>query len=153
MDDLDIGNYIMGALGLPPKESSATDEQVGEERLGSSNALASFGPTLLLGSLFFAFIIAVIMLIIICAKRVNLSEKSRTRVQKLKRKVFFNPIVRYLLLNALKLNMTSLVAIKASKGSSTADLAVPISMLAIVNLAPLIFSIVTGRNRDNLSAE
>ena len=37
MDDLNFGYTVMDWIGLPPSESSSTEEKVGEERLGSAN--------------------------------------------------------------------------------------------------------------------
>ena len=64
MDDLDIGNEINEVLGLPPNEDSAADEEVGEERLGSSSITESFGATLLLGTFVFVLIVLTIVLAI-----------------------------------------------------------------------------------------
>ena len=70
MDDLDIGNQVNGMLGLPPNEKSSTDEEVGEERLGSGSITQSFGATLLLCTIIFVVIVLVIVIIIFIAKRV-----------------------------------------------------------------------------------
>ena len=68
--------------------------------------------------------------------------------------VFFNPIIRYLVLNSLKLNMTGLLAIKLFKpDSSLIDLISSICILTMVNLAPLIFLIVLVRQRRELEKE
>ena len=68
--------------------------------------------------------------------------------------VFFNPIIRYLVLNSLKLNMTSLLAIKLFKpDSSLIDLISSLCILTMVNLAPLIFLIVLVRQRRELEKE
>lgn len=37
MDDVDFFDVINEALGLPPNESSAAEEKVGEDRLGSGS--------------------------------------------------------------------------------------------------------------------
>lgn len=110
MDDFDFGKQVMTAFGMDPKQESATEEKLGKERLGgSSNVFTSFGATLLLGSLVFLIIILMLVAIILISRRVKVSDKNRERIKKLKRKIFFNPIVRYLLLNSLKLNMSGFV--------------------------------------------
>lgn len=68
--------------------------------------------------------------------------------------VFFNPIIRYLVLNSLKLNMTGLLAIKLAKPeTSLTDLISAIGTLTMVNMAPLIFLIVLVRQRRELEQE
>ena len=64
MDDLDLGNEINEILGLPPNKDSAAEEEIGEERLGSSSITASFGATLILGTLVFVLLVLTIALVI-----------------------------------------------------------------------------------------
>mmetsp|Transcript_20732 Transcript_20732/g.25371 ORF Transcript_20732/g.25371 Transcript_20732/m.25371 type:complete len:301 (-) Transcript_20732:1007-1909(-) len=150
MDDFDIGNDLMKVMGLPPNEASATEEKVGEERLGgSSNALSSLGATLLLGSLVFVLIIIMLVAVIVISRRVKFSDKCRERVKKLKQKVFYNPIIRYLLLNSLKLNMSGLIVFKTA-GATKEDIAVAVAIIALVNGAPLMFLFAINRNRGIL---
>ena len=73
MDDIDIGKQINEVLGIPPSEESSTDEKVGEERLGSSNILESFGATLIACSIVFAAIVLLIVIVVFIARRVTLS--------------------------------------------------------------------------------
>jgi len=113
MDDLDFGGTVMEAIGMPANEASSTEEIVGEDRLGSSSPLESFGATLLLGSLLFILILFLLILVIVLVKRSNPSPKCRERAKKMKRLVFFNPIIRYLVLNSLKLNMAGFMVFKA----------------------------------------
>ena len=117
MDDLDIGKVIMEFIGISFEEKSATDEEVGDERLGSPSLFSSFGPTLILGSIALIIIAVLIIVAVIVLKRTKLSEKNLQRLKRLKKKVFFNPIVRYLLLESLKLNMSSIVVLKADEST------------------------------------
>jgi len=151
MDDVDFGNIIMEALGLPPNENSSSEEKVGEARLGSGSIGKSFGATLLLGTLIFVIIVLIVILVIYIAKRVKLSEKTKERIKGLKTKVFWNPIVRYLVLNSLKLSMTALVVFKASD-SGPGDYIVSIVLLLVLNLAPIAFFKALDRNKETLSS-
>ena len=139
----------MEQIGMPANEASSTDEKVGEERLGSSSLFESFGATLLLGTIVFILILVVIVIVIIVVRRTRSSLKCRERVQKIKLAIFFNPIIRYLVLNSLKLNMQAVVAVKAT-GGSIADFASSIGIIVLINGSPLIFYIVLNRNHDNL---
>ena len=144
----------MDFMGIETQEDSSTDEKVGEERLGSSSPLTSFGPTLVLATIAFILLVAIVVVIIIVARRYQCSEKNRERVKKVKRMVFFNPIIRYLVLNSLKLNMTGLLAIKLAKPDARmADFVSAIGTLAMVNLAPLVFLIVLVKQRQKLKSE
>ena len=146
MDDLDLGGSIMSGLGLESGKTSSADEKVGEARLGATSPLESFGPTLLLGSMLFFLLIFIIVALLVIVKRTNPSPKCHERVAKLKKMVFFNPIIRYFFLNSLKLNMAGFIAFKA-KGEP-ADLAIAICILVVTNGAPLAFYISLGRWRD-----
>ena len=151
MDDFDIG-VINQALGLPPKEETAAEEKVGDDRLGSGDIKKSFGATLILGSILFAVLILVIVVIIVIAKRIKLSDRRRQQMHNLKAKVFWNPIIRYLILNSLKLTMTALVAFKVNKDRLT-DLSSAIGIVAMLNLAPIIFYCTVRANRSKLGDE
>ena len=144
MDDIDIGTAVMDTLGLPADKTSSTEEKVGEERLGSESPLSSFGATLLLSSIVFGIILLIVIIVICIVKRNSTSQKCKACALKLKRAIFFNPIIRYLLLNALKLNMSALMVIKATDPSSS-DLAIGIATLTIINGAPLVFYVVINR--------
>ena len=86
----------------------------------------------------FAVIILLIVLAIYIAKTVELSEKSKERIMKLKASVFWNPIIRYYILNSLKLSMTGFIVFKA-KDSGPGDYVIAILLLIILNSMPIIF--------------
>ena len=77
MDDIDFAGEAMDFMGIEAEEDSSTDEKVGEERLGSSSPLTSFGPTLVLATITFILLVMVIVVIIIIARRTKCSEKNR----------------------------------------------------------------------------
>mmetsp|Transcript_28884 Transcript_28884/g.38508 ORF Transcript_28884/g.38508 Transcript_28884/m.38508 type:complete len:256 (+) Transcript_28884:67-834(+) len=150
MDDLDVGDKVNEIFGLPPNEDSAAEEKVAEERLGSGSVAQNFGVTLLLGTIIFALLLVIILVVIFIAKRANLRDKAKDKVKSLKTKIFWNPIVRYLTLNSLKLSMTAIVVQKAvEKGAG--DIASSIGLLVVLNGAPLIFYMALRRNQSTLS--
>ena len=69
MDDLDWGGIMMGWVGLEANDASATEEKVGEDRLGSPNLFQSFGPTLLMGSIAFGFLLILVIVILIIVRQ------------------------------------------------------------------------------------
>ena len=79
MDDVDFMATITSVFGIETAEkSSPTDEKLGEERLGSTDPLESFGPTLLIGSIIFGAIIIFVIIGLLCFRKIfSLSWKSR----------------------------------------------------------------------------
>ena len=113
VDDLDIGTYIADALGLPEAEEESDDESVSEKtgasRLGPSNLFSSLGPSMLLFIIIFLVLILLVLLALYCRKRCSLSEKAKICIEKIKRKIFWNPIIRSTMLGAIKLNMGAMM--------------------------------------------
>ena len=81
MDDIDIGGTVLQNFGIDYSKSSPTEEKVGEERLGSSDPLAFFGPTMLLGTILFIFLIVTIVLSRCIFKRTRVSYKCKSRLR------------------------------------------------------------------------
>ena len=71
---------------------------------------------------------------------------------KLKTNVFWNPIVRYYILNSLKLSITGFMVFKVSD-SGPGDYFIAILMLVILNAMPIIFGIVLKQNKETLAKE
>ena len=147
MDDFDFANTINETIGLPINENDSTTETVDEERLGSASISESFGATLILFSIVFVILILLVAMTIIMVRRFKLSNKMKERINSLKTKIFWNPIIRYLILNSLKLNMSAIVVFKLS-GAGIADIATAITILAGLVGAPLVFYVAMRRYDD-----
>lgn len=153
MEGLEIGNTVGNSLGIPSETSSGTEEKVGEERLGSGNVSASLGVTLVLGSMAFVAIILVVLLLLWLRKRCkNMSEKNKQRLDGLKSKVFWNPLIRYTLLNALKLNMTAMTAYKTNL-SDEANVSIASCIMFMFVFLPFFYAIILYRKNDELDKE
>ena len=63
--------------------------------------------------------------------------------------LFYNPIIRYITLNLLKLTMASLIALKAENKTNT-DIITSSTTLTILGLAATIFVCALIRNKDKL---
>lgn len=150
MDDIDFGGTVLQTFGIDYSKSSATEEKVGEDRLGSSDPLAFFGPTMLIGTALFIILILTVVLTRCIARRASVSYKCKNRLRWLKKKIFFNPIARYFTLNAMKLSMSGLVAIKAMKNNVDQGIVLPSLLLFLVAVMPLIFFRAVHKNRGNL---
>ena len=111
LDDIDIAGYILEPLGIKTESTSGTDEKVGEERLGSEDGILSgFGATMILLTALFVFLITFALLLAFLCKKT----KCRTCLAKFKHKVFWNPIIRYFFINAMKLYLAAFVTFKTA---------------------------------------
>ena len=152
MDDLTVTEDVTESIGIPVSKKSATEEKVGDERLGSESVLAGFGPTLILVSFLCLFLIIVIVILLCLAKKYGLPAKVKSLVDKIKAKIFWNAVVRYLLLNSLKLNMSGLVAVKLSTGLNI-DLMIAVGIIAFINFVPIKFFLILYNNHYELEDE
>ena len=66
--------------------------------------------------------------------------------------MFFNPIIRYLLLNSLKLNLSAFVVF-STPGAAGGDIFVAVITMLAVNIAPVLCCYAIWRNRDKLHEE
>ena len=115
-DDLEIGRRMNEFLfGTDSQQDvKLTSDRLGEERLGSSNIFESLGVSVLILSLLFFLVLIVIVVIIMCCRKKEWSEKNKERIEGLKRKIKYNPILRYFLLNSIKFNYSALCVFKQS---------------------------------------
>ena len=58
----------------------------------------------MLGSIAFLIVLVLVIVIITIFRRKNQSDKCRERVNKIKKAIFYNPIIRFLILNSLKMD-------------------------------------------------
>ena len=142
VDNLEIGKHLAEALSIPSGGDKAVDEKIGEERLGQSSILANLGPSLLVLSIIFVLVILVVLLLTRC------KNKCHNCVIVIKRKVLYNPIIRYIILNSLKLTVASFVALKA--WNTATDIAISIGLIAIIAIAALTFFCLLKTNHENL---
>ena len=116
MDDLELASRISEAFGAQDDSSeTALEQKVGREKLQIDSILSSLGATLILVSLIFLLVIIVVLLSLLLLRRGRLSEKWKLRIKQLKEKVFYNPIIRYFMLNFLKFNFSSAVILFAAQ--------------------------------------
>ena len=149
MDDFDVMGIVMEWLGFEQsKSSSPTDEQVGESRLGTADAMSSLGPTLLLASIGFLLLIIIVVVILVLARRMKCSNGTRELVGKIRRAVFWNAIIRYLILNSLKLNLSGMLVLKLYQSSTQMDMAIAIGILAFINGIPFVFIVLLERKHS-----
>mmetsp|Transcript_1153 Transcript_1153/g.1718 ORF Transcript_1153/g.1718 Transcript_1153/m.1718 type:complete len:185 (+) Transcript_1153:2442-2996(+) len=144
IDDLEVSTRIPAFFGIESEVSSGADEKVGEDRLGSKDGIFSnFGAAMILASSVLVMIVILITLSYFLVRRANCSSKCAARLKQLREKVFWNPLIRYVYLNALKLNVASLVVIKAQGAAIGA-----IATIAVLNIAVVFFVHTLIKNRE-----
>lgn len=148
MDDVDVG----GAIGLDflEKNEHEPTEAVGKERLGDPDPFKSIGSSLIILSGVFVLLAILVGLSVWICMRIRLSDKNRERCASLKRKIFFKSIIRYTLLNALKLNFIAILAINSNEAKSLANRMMPICLLVILSLLPYIYVCIIQKRKKDL---
>ena len=68
----------------------------------------------------------------------------------MKKKVRYNPIIRYLLLNSLKFNFSAFSVIKKYNESSVGSIVVAVLILVIINVTPIFLSRILYKNSRTL---
>ena len=142
LDDVNLGTEIMKTFGIHQNPQSSSDEQVGENRLGMPDFFARLGPTFLLATIVFLLLIAIVLIAIFVSRRIKSSQKCARCIMNFKTKIFYNPIIRYSIINALKLTLAAMVGLKAA-GKDKKLAYLPILQLALISAIPLIFLYVT----------
>ena len=114
------------------------------ERIGDDDIMCNYGASFILFSTFFGILI-VLTLLLICISQICVHcEKLGQMLQRLKRMIFWNALIRYVYLSTLKLTMISVVALKLSEDEKSK--AFPIVQFGLLNILPLFFAIVLAKN-------
>ena len=74
-------------------------------------------------------------------------------MHKLKRKFFYNPLIRYAFLNTMKLNLASMVTYKNYEQSSAAEVIVAALILSLLNILPIALALVVYWQTDRLELD
>ena len=122
------------------------EERLGDSRLGGDSVFGNLGVTILMASGIFICLILLVLLLIFLCRRCN-SEKFDQKAKMLRQKFFFNPLIRYVMLNSLKLNMVALVVVT----KQVQDFALAVTLLVTINIAPIVFYFILKRNADRLA--
>ena len=149
MDEIDIGTAI-GVEFLEKKENEPT-EVIGDDRLGNPNPIKNLGTTFLLLTGVFVGLIIIVLVIICVARRIRLSDKNKERCAMLKGKIFYNALIRYTLLNALKLNLMAMLPLNSNdEDADFVKKLVPILLLIILVQLPFIYVCCLEKRKSEL---
>ena len=152
LDDIDLASSINDIFGIEKEARSATEEKVGEDRLGSSSISQNLGLTLLLLSILVVFIALCLLIGVYACRKMKANGKCNACLQNVKRKVFYNTIIRFLMLNALKLYMTAIVALESNKPNAKDSIIAKV-MLSMMIIAPIILTCVLYMNHNKLKED
>lgn len=77
--------------------------------------------------------------------------KCRQKVDSVKKSVFWNAVINYVQLNALKILVTSCVTFRLSSDDS--NIALPIGQFSLINATPVLFAIILVKKRQELDSK
>ena len=117
--------------------------------MGVDSILGNIGITIILAIIVLILLILVIYLLNKCKNKKKLSQKSRDRITSLTEKVFFNPLIRFSLLNTLKWNSVFLAGFTKLKGTPT-EVAISVLLYLAINALPFFYMWILYKLREEL---
>ena len=130
-------------------EDEAEDEADEEKDVSKANVLANMGVMLVI----LAVILVVIILVIILIRSCKKGTCCHRQAMKIKAKIFWNSILRYVLQSYLKTSLGCLFALAAisfKNSSATTNALISMLMFVVLLAQPIIFACVMERNKENL---
>ena len=147
-DDLELADRFNDILGVESQDRDRVTEDIGEDRFGPIDLKASLGASFLMGLAIFG---AIIILALLCYCFLRCCSK---RARALKRKVLFNPIIRFTLLSSLKLNMALILGLRAFTSETEPDTKViNILLFVFFSYLPIQYARLLYAKRDALDSE
>ena len=147
LDGLEIGNKINDIFGIPNKTKEESSS-VGSDYSDAPSIIESLGATLLLISVSVLVLVLVLLVFVWCYKRNNKSLPSC--LTKVVNKVFYNALIRYTLLNCLKLNMLASVALFKTENTFSQVCQAGFIFIAL-NILAILYSYALCKHRKNLN--
>ena len=114
--------------------------------------LGSLGITQLLIILVLAIVIIIVVIAIVLKRKINLSEKCLNMINLIKAYIFYNPIIRYVFLNSIKLNFMAFIVFRPPIGSFI-DIALASVIMVLLTVVPIFFFRLLRKNRKSLTDE
>ena len=130
-------------------DDDSVAQKVGKDRIGDQTGLLeSLGPTFLLLTFAVVLVITLVSILMIICRQCKSDLTCGKLVTKARKKIFYGMIIRFLLMNALKLNVTLI-----SGARESTDKALSICLLVLMQLVPVIFTYVLVKIEDDLDSE
>lgn len=150
-DDVKFLNGVKSSLGMTSKPDETQEGNI-DQKDESGNIIDNIGLTIFFVSIGLALIVTFVVLGTCLAKKYSLSLKWQNRFNEAKTKVFFNPLIRYSLLNALKLNMTAFAVFK-NKDLDSPQAFVAYLLCAVMISLPILYAVFLHKNQSKLADE
>ena len=130
---------------------SPTEEKSGEDRLGQQSILSNFGATNILAFLLFAGIFLILRLLIFVFRR-SKNQKWHEKALKINKRILYNPLIQYVIFEAMKLQLASLVSLN-SRNTTIGDQIAAYLLLAFITFVPLAFFFILCKNHSMLDLD
>ena len=95
---------------------------------------------------------SIVGVLFLCSKRFNFSPKAKERIRRLKNKIFYNPLIRYSLLNTMSYNMIAMTAF-ANAHDEAKQVTLAVIILISINLLPLFYARLLYKRKAELGSE
>ena len=151
IEDLEVGKKISNAFGIETRNKvEHPEDDIGEDRLGSDDVFGNFGITLILAIFVILLLIVIVFIVIYVSRRTELSQKNKDRLEKLKYMIFYNAIIRFAFLNALKFNMSSMVVFYKESSSVGSTFVAALLFVGFTIVVPIVLIRIVYINRASL---
>ena len=130
-------------------DSCIVVEEDDDKSLGSTEIFSNYGFTFLFAASGLLLIIVILIIAVVVCSRCC-SDKNKERLQWLKQKIFFTPMIRFAMINCLKFNINALLVFKSFQDSDLKEKLVASFGFFAINVLPIVFSRFIWKNYDNL---
>lgn len=150
MDDLEIGNKFADMVGMSRMDDK---DKEGKYRMSSEYITENLGATFIFIFSALLLVTTIVAFLAWCSKRQNkVSPACREKIQKVKNKVFFNPLISYSMLNSMKLSMIAVTAIGGARSDPTQIVVGSLLFTALVATS-VVYQRLLKRRSDKLACE
>ena len=105
---------------------------------------------MLLISLLIILFVVIVFVGLYVSNKYALSEKVRENFAELKSMLLFNPLIRYTMLNCLKLNNTGMVVF-IGLSTGTTQTGIGVFVVAVMTTLPIVYAVIVYRKRKELN--
>ena len=109
----------------------------------------NIGLSVIFMSLIFLITAIMVALVDICCRNKELSDKAKKRIEKMKREMKYNPLIRYMLLNSLNFNFSA-ICVFMHADSKTESKVFAALQLILINVCPLVLSLILYKKNNEL---
>ena len=120
--------------------------------MGNGNIVGNLGVSVLLISIFIILFIIIIVAGLYVSRKYAMSENIINQFKELKQALTYNPLIRYSMLNCLKLNNTGMVAF-VGLATGSLQLGLSVVIVFVMTALPIFYAVIIYRKRKELTKE